>query len=126
LTESFHISLNLIQPSQLYINNEKLQSLIHKYKSIGNHLYPPVTLKILDGQIIFTDGHTRALALFLKDEKDVKVIWEKDDLNWDAYRMCVRWCKDVGIHRISDLRNRIIDSNAYEDLWIKRCRNCRN
>lgn len=126
MTEPFFISLNQIQPSQLYINNDKLSSLIHRYNSIGNHLYHPVTLKKLDGRIIFTDGHTRAFALFISQEKQVKAIWDVDELDWDAYRRCVQWCRDEKIYSIFDLKDRTINSEEYEKLWINRCESCRS
>jgi hypothetical protein len=46
---------------------------------------------------------------------------EEGELDWDEYEVCVRWCKEEGIHAISDLKNRVISPKDYQVLWLDRC-----
>jgi hypothetical protein len=81
----------------------------------------PIPVKKLGNEIIFVDGHTRALAAFLHDFSEIPVYWEDEKLDWDAYKICVRWCKKEKIRTIADLKNRVISQKDYEILWYKRC-----
>jgi hypothetical protein len=114
----FTMTVSSIQPSQLYISAEKLKEVMQKHPLE----LKPIPVKKLDGKIIFTDGHTRALAHFLHDIKEIKVYWDEDDLDWQAYKICVSWCEKENILTIADLKNRIIPSEEYEIKWLKRCK----
>jgi len=81
----------------------------------------PIPIKKLGNEIVIVDGHTRALAAFLHNLKEVEVYWEEEKLDWDAYRICVEWCKNEGIYTIADLKNKVISQREYEKLWLKRC-----
>ena len=81
----------------------------------------PIPVKKLGGQVIFVDGHTRAFAAFLHGLSEVTVYWEEDELDWDAYKICVEWCKNEGIHTIADLKDRVVSQQEYEVVWYKRC-----
>ncbi len=128
MNEPFFMLISEIQPSQLYINRAKLDVLRELDDTLKDHLYEPIPIKRLDGQVIYSDGHTRALAVFLNGGEEVKVIQDSDELDWDAYRICVNWCIENGIRTVKDLRERLLEPADYERLWIKRCQqiNCRN
>ena len=79
-------------------------------------------VKELDGELILTDGHTRALVAYLKGLKKIKFVWEDVELDWDVYRLCVKWCKKEGIFKIKDLKDRMINEEDFHRLWCKRCR----
>jgi hypothetical protein len=92
----------------------------------GNLNIEPIPIKKLKGQIIYLDGHTRALAALLLGFSEIPVYYwknaeETEKLDWEEYRICVEWCKEEGIHKISDLKNRIIPHKDYEVLWLGRC-----
>jgi hypothetical protein len=42
-------------------------------------------------------------------------------LDWDAYEVCVGWCKEEGIRTIADLANRTVPEKDYKVLWLQRC-----
>jgi len=115
----FKIPLSRIQPSQLYISAEKLA----QFTSSSPENFPPVPLKKLNGRIIFTDGHTRALAAHLQGHADIWAVWDEDELDWQAYQICVDWCLTAGIRTIADLQDHIITPEDYQKLWLDRCRN---
>jgi len=117
--KSFLMKLDRIQPTQLYINSEKLNTVMRRispYESIE-----PIPVKRLGDQIVFVDGHTRAFAAFMQGFPEVPVCWEDADLDWEAYKICVEWCKDEGICTIAALKNRAISDEEYKVLWLNRC-----
>lgn len=124
MIDIFVMNLDEIQPSQLYISSEKLSEVMKKSNPVKLETIEPIPVNKLDDQVIFLDGHTRALAAFLSNLLEVRVSWDDDewnDLDLEEYKICVGWCKDEGIHTIADLKNKIISPQDYEVLWLKRC-----
>ncbi len=111
-----------LQPSQLFISSEKLAQVIRGLDSQGLDSLEPVPVKELDGRVVLTDGHTRAFAAFLRGLDEVPVYRDEDELDWEAYRICVAWCQEAGVHTIIDLADRILGPEDYELLWRDRCR----
>jgi hypothetical protein len=50
------------------------------------------------------------------------VYWEEDELDWNAYEICVQWCEKEGVRTIADLKNRVVSPKEYEALWVNRCK----
>ena len=123
MSKIFLLELDKIQPSQLYLSKNKLKSSINKLKSKDLNSFKPIPIKILNHIYVATDGHHRAFILWQRGEKKVPVEWEDEELDWVLYGICVKWCEEEGIFNISDLKNRIIDDEEYEELWINRCKN---
>lgn len=121
MTKTFMMKLSKIQPSQLYISSEKLSEVMKTFDPEKPELIEPIPVKELGNQIIFVDGHTRAFAAFLHNIQMVPVYWEDEELDWDAYEICVGWCKEEGIRSIADLKTRVIPQKDYEILWYRRC-----
>ncbi len=111
-----------LQPSQLFVSSEKLAQIIRGLDSDGLGSLEPLPIKELDGRVILTDGHTRALAAFMRGFDEVPVYWDEDELDWEAYRICVAWCQEAGVHTVLDLAGRILGPDDYELLWHERCR----
>jgi hypothetical protein len=120
MTKSFMMKLGEIQPSQLFINSEKL-SLVMRTFDVNPRSIESIPVKRIGEQIVFVDGHTRAFAAFRKGMSEVKVYWEEDGLDWVEYEVCVDWCKKEGINTIADLKERVIPSKEYQVLWLDRC-----
>jgi hypothetical protein len=120
MIEAFLMKLDAIQPSQLYICSEKLEIVMQILRTDPDSL-EPIPIKKLGNETVFVDGHTRALAAYLLGFSEVNVYWEDEELDWDAYAVCVDWCKHEGIRTIADLRNRVVHEKEYEELWYKRC-----
>lgn len=114
--------LDQIQPSQLFINSKKLSQVMADSNGLAVDSIEPIPIKKLGNEVVFTDGHTRATAAYLCGITEVPVYWDEDELDWDAYSICVKWCKEEGIYTIGDLRDRVISSQEYEVLWLKRCK----
>jgi len=117
----FFIDIDSIQPSQLYLSLDKIEEIKRKYDEITPDIFEEVPIKKLNKDTIYTDGHTRAYILWQYGYDSIKVVWEDDNLDWEAYQICVDWCKAEGITKISDLKNRVINNESYQIKWIKRC-----
>jgi len=121
MSEIFELAIDKIQPSQLYISKEKM-SAIQQWLLSVEHDYEPIPIKSLNGNIIYTDGHTRAFVLHQLGAKKIRVYWDPDELDWEAYQICVDWCVTENIYDISHLKNRLLQRDQYERLWHNRCR----
>jgi hypothetical protein len=121
MTNTFQIKLDSVQPSQLYISSKKLDEMMKSLERSKFVFVEPIPIKKLGNQVVFVDGHTRALAAFLLGLSEVPVYWEDEELDWDEYKICIGWCKEEGIHTISDLKNRIVSHKDYQVLWLDRC-----
>ena len=115
------MKLDKIQPSQLFISSEKLSQVMKMFDSTEPESFEPIPVKNLGDQVIFVDGHTRVFVALLRGFLEVSVYWEEDELDWDAYEICVEWCKNEGIHTIADLKDKVVSLQEYEIVWLKRC-----
>ena len=122
MTEEFLMNLEDIQPSQLYINSQKLENVLKWFNPKDYTSYDALPVKNLFGKVIFTDGHTRAYASYQAGVKTIKVYWDEDELDWDLYQTCVHWCNLEGVNSIKDLEKKIIGPEEYKTLWIDRCK----
>jgi hypothetical protein len=118
IEKTWRIELPKLQPSQLYICNEKLATVQNEWNEAA--LFP-LPVKWLDRCWMLTDGHTRALAAWRRGLTTVCVYADTDDLDWEAYGICLNWCRAEGIYSVADLSGRIIGYEEYERLWIGRC-----
>ncbi|MCF2143708.1 MAG: hypothetical protein K9W42_08425 [Candidatus Heimdallarchaeota archaeon] len=124
MLDYFTLEIDKIQPSQLYISKRKLKAVQKVFDPLDTDLgsFGVIPIKELNGEIIFVDGHTRALVAYLTGMETINVVWETDELDWEMYEICVQWCKEAGILSIADLESRIIPHDDYEILWYKRCK----
>jgi hypothetical protein len=123
------LPLTQIQPSQLYISAVKLARVNDWWQPPCLESLTPIPVVRLVGgnrdcvgDIVATDGHTRAFAAYRAGFTEVPVIWDTDDLDWRAYRICVDWCRAEGIRTVMDLAGRVVGPEDYQRLWLDRCR----
>ncbi len=116
------VNLGDLQPSQLYISREKLICVQSEFEQQFPQCMAPIPYKNLGGLWVMTDGHTRAFAAYLAGLSAVLAYPDPDDLDWEAYQICVDWCHAAEIYSIADLAGRLIASEDYERLWHDRCR----
>lgn len=115
--------LEMLQPSQLYINQDKLRKLTNLIQERGWNALKPVPVKEINSELVLTDGHTRTFLHHIMGKELIEVEWEKEELDWNLYEICVSWCKDNDIYWIKELEDRIVSSSRYEEVWIERCQN---
>ena len=116
----FRARLDELQPSQLYICEEKLASVLASVQAGGRSLEPLPLFRFRD-RLVLSDGHTRGVAAHLLGIAEVPAFWEEEELDWEAYAICVDWCLGEGVRSIGDLAGRIVPGRDYGRLWIERC-----
>lgn len=117
-TKRFFLPWSQLQPSQLYISREKLQSVASWLNvTLAKQITLPVIL--IQGQYVLSDGHTRAYACWKLGMDGVFVSLDLDELDRNIYETCVHWCKEANITEISNLT--MLTQEQYEICWIKRC-----
>ncbi|MHA1244881.1 MAG: hypothetical protein ACTSXA_04140 [Candidatus Heimdallarchaeota archaeon] len=121
MSDSFEMKLIEIQPSQLYISRKKLAKINKYFDPKNKETLGVIPIKKLGKDIVFSDGHTRAVAAFLAGYQEIIVEWEDEDLDWEMYEVCVQWCKDDKIFSAKELAKRIISHKDYKLLWYKKC-----
>jgi len=121
MPDPFLLPLTEIQPSQLYISTAKLADVLRWWNPTRLETLPPIPVKALNGRIVATDGHTRALAAYRCGFDRVPVVWDEDNLDWEAYQICVDWCLAEGIRSAPDLEGRLLAPEDYDVLWLGRC-----
>lgn len=118
MSEIILMKLLEIQPSQLYVSEEQLAE---EMEAFDPNAVEPVAVAELDGNIIFTEGQARALAAHLHGLTEIPVRWDEDELYTDAYRICIGWCLDEGVRTVADLKDRVLSSDQFEIMWVRRC-----
>jgi ribosomal protein S18 acetylase RimI-like enzyme len=108
------------QPSQMYINKEKLNIVSQKED------LEVIPVKKIGKKLFFTDGHSRVLSYYLKGFKEIEVYIDEDDMDWHLYSLHVKNCEDNNIKNISDLKNRIISEKEYKEKWFGFCTDLEN
>ena len=119
--DTFEANPTDLQPSQLYICSDKLAEVERSMRTQQDSSIDPLPVKRLGPRPVLTDGHTRAFVAFLQGRTYVRVYWETDQLDWEAYEACVQWCLEKGIRSVADLQTRVVTAEQYEELWCKRC-----
>ncbi|MHA2502213.1 MAG: hypothetical protein ACXAE3_05040 [Candidatus Kariarchaeaceae archaeon] len=113
--------IDRLVPSQLFLNQSKLERIRLHVNEHGLDSLPPVPVKHLDQQLVLTDGHTRVYVAHELGEEKVNAVWDTEPLDWQLYRLCVLWAKDEGIGHVADLGKRILPADIYIKRWIGRC-----
>jgi hypothetical protein len=52
---------------------------------------------------------------------EARVYWDEEELDEDAYKTCVTWCRKEGVTSITDLKDKVVSAEEYDKLWVKRC-----
>lgn len=123
MTEKLIVDLSVLQPSQLYISADRLRNILKWFENEDLSTLLPLPVKILNNHMVLTDGHHRALAMHLFGLSQVVVEMDEDELDWEAYEVCVTWCLDEGISSVKHLENRIVNEADFHLLWDIRCDN---
>lgn len=84
-----------------------------------------------NGKYTLTDGHSRAYVAYKNGLTHISIVYDKDEivvgeLGQKLYGADVEWCERFHLKNISDLNNRILESEDYNRLWVERCNRCYN
>ncbi|MBR1586030.1 MAG: A/G-specific adenine glycosylase [Clostridia bacterium] len=117
----YMLPLSDLHPSQLYISEEKLAQVERWFRPDDLSQFEPLPVKRDGDTLYLTDGHTRAVAAWRAGLREVPVCDEKDELDWQAYRICLQWCDAEGADTIEKLAGRVVSPADYARLWDQRC-----
>ena len=117
--DTFEARIADIQPSQLFLNDEKLKA-VQRQAGEGREL-DPVPVMWHEGRLVALDGHHRLYIHFVRGDESIAVYLDKECINTETYAVAVKWCRDEGITSIKDLSTRIIDRDSYKVVWIEKC-----
>ena len=107
------LEVDKIQPSQFYIDEDKLNALKSFIKNSKDIVIQVVKS---DEGYICVDGHTRLFIAFLNNFKTVHAIETEFD---DDTNYFVSQAKKRNIFTIKDLK--LVSHNDYKNLWIDFC-----
>lgn len=116
------LRLSDIQPSQFYLSQEKIDRIKMWFDPMDLSNFEPLPIKLLNGKVIFTDGHTRAWVAHEAGLTTVPLTWDEDDLPWDLYQNCVDACLERGVRSVADLAERILPPDEYKEKWLGWCK----
>ncbi|MGT2656691.1 hypothetical protein [Streptococcus varani] len=102
-----------IQLSQLFLSEKKIKLLKEWMEMANVEIFPPVPIKKIGNRIFFTDGHTRAYLAYVLGWQELPVIWDEDELDWEAYLFCVKTAEERDIWTVVDLAERILSGKDY-------------
>lgn len=117
------LPLKELQPSRLYLSQDKIQKVTSWYDS--SPMTPIFVRKFANcDDWVITDGHTRAFVASLKGATTIPIQLDEEDYS-DAviklYEQCIDWCREESISQISDLATRQLSQDDYQVFWIDRC-----
>ncbi len=111
--EIFELELEQIQPSQFYVDSEKIEAIktfIHQPQDIIVQVMP------YKDRYISLDGHTRLYYAVMKGWTTVRAVIETSD-NW-VYRF-VDEARKRGVYTPKDMS--LISHSEYEQKWNRFC-----
>ncbi len=120
-TDFFNVGLSALQPSQFYVSEKKLRDVETWFEPSDLSNFEPIPVKMLDGALVMTDGHTRAVAALKAGIDEVPTVWDTDDLDWEMYRRCVEECRNRHVFSPLDLVDRIVTDSEYAVKWDHWC-----
>lgn len=111
--EVFEIDLDLIQPSQFYIDEEKLKAVSSFIKDEKDIIVQVIKW---GDRYISLDGHTRLYYAFKNNFEKIRAVISDFD---DDIFIYVKEAQKRGIFKSRDLK--LVSHNDYETLWYGYC-----
>lgn len=116
------VSIDEPQPSQLYIDADRLRDALDWF-DCDDPTYDPLPVLHLGDELVLSDGHTRAFLTYLAGAETLEVVPDpdRDELNVPLYRQCVGWCREESVTRVADLVGRVVSRETFLEQWVARC-----
>ena len=122
-----YMDIDCLKLSQIYLSQEKIEKVLTWFEpSLSN--FEPISARdfLNNGNLHITDGHTRTFIAWQHGVKQIPYIYAEDyivtcELGQIQYEEDIIWCDRFNLWHISDLSNRILSKQDYEELWRGRC-----
>lgn len=112
--ETFELPLEQIQPSQFYVDREKLQA-VGSFVESGEDIVVPVMKA--DGRYVSLDGHTRLYLAWRRGYDHVRAFLEEDA--GGAIADFAREARSRGVRCVEDMEE--LCHEEYEEKWNRFC-----
>ncbi len=113
-----------LRPNNWYINRAKLERVRAAWKAGEQSTLPPVLVTHIDGELSLIDGHARTFAAYEAGATHILAEYEPLETIEGSTALYVhihRKGPQLGIHRISDLADRVVDPEEHRRLWVGYC-----
>lgn len=113
-----------LRPNNWYINQAKLDHVREAWQHGSQKNLPPVLVTEIDGSLSLIDGHARTYAAYELGETHIRAIYsDLDQIGGSTalYEHIHREGKKLGIMTIADLKDRIVEPEVHERLWVGYC-----
>ncbi|MGN0166621.1 MAG: hypothetical protein ACI4AB_01140 [Acetatifactor sp.] len=114
--EIFDLELSRIQPSQFFVDEEKLKA-VTSFVRVPEDVVIPVTRMENTNRYISQDGHTRMYCACQKGMRTVKAFLVEEEIDYISY--FVEEARRRGIYKISDMQ--VLSHEEYAEKWHKFC-----
>lgn len=113
--------------SQIYLCEEKIRKVKEWFDPADLTSFAPLPVRDFgNGRLTLTDGHTRAYVALCAGLVEIPVEYDTDEIvtceeGQILYKNDITWCERFGLFSVCDLSSRILDRDAYKELWDRRC-----
>lgn len=118
--KEIYLSFDELRPSQIVVSEKKLTNATEHINSIGS-AYKPLPVRKHNDKYVLTDGHARALALYIKGDDKVKVVIDEESIDERFYNKCLELCEKQELTSISKLKDKVVDHDVYMAIWDENC-----
>ena len=126
--EVLYIDIDYLKISQIYLSQKKIDNVLSWFKPSLRDFEPIFVRDFLNnGNLHITDGHTRAFIAWKQGIQQIPYIYDEDEivtceLGQIQYEEDIVWCDRFNLQHVSDLSNRILSEQDYEEFWRGRCK----
>lgn len=118
------VCLKDLRPNNWFISRVKLDRVRRAWSEGSQNGLPPILVTRIDGELSLIDGHSRAYAAYENGKEDIDaLVCDLDHIEGSTalYRHIHRTGPLLGIETIADLKDRIVEPDEHERLWIGYC-----
>ena len=114
------VKLTDLHPTQLYLSENKLQSIQLLYQSEEIINLDPISILAVGNRLLITDGHHRAYQALLAGRDTISAEFDRDGGD-ELYDLYAQACEERKIDSVLDLKHRILPQDEYEAKWYHWC-----
>ena len=122
-----YINIDCLKLSQIYLSQKKIDNVLTWFDPSLDSFKPISARDFLNnGNLHITDGHTRAFVAWQHGIKQIPYVYDESEivaceLGQIQYEEDIIWCDRFNLQHISDLSDRILSEQGYEEFWRGRC-----
>ncbi len=119
MADNYFIDIENLSPTHFYLSEDKLKKAEKHFETHTLEDYPPLPVVEFCGKTLLLGGHNIAYYLSTHGKLIAKVTKKTDRTNFYLNVKLFSECEKKNIHKVSDLKKRILKKDAYVEKWIK-------